>query len=279
MEKNTIKLTQIIIYIIQGAIIGVGAILPGISGGVLCVAFGLYEPVMELFTSPLKAIKKNYQMFIPFVVGWALGFILLARGAAILFESAPDVALFLFFGLVAGTLPEMFKTSEMSNQKASWTPLVISMGVSYILFHVIEVVGEGEVIAVPANFFSFLFCGFMWGLSLIVPGLTSSTLLTWLGLYGPFSEGVGNLDFSVILPFILGIGITVLLFARLVNMLYKKHYAIMSRIILGFVISSSLKALPKDFSGPYTMLISIICCALGFFVAWVMEKHESKQKQ
>ena len=278
MAKDTIKLTKIIIYIIQGAIIGVGAILPGISGGVLCVAFGLYEPVMELCTSPIKAIKKNYLMFIPFIVGWALGFVLLAKAAALLFEFAPDIALLLFFGLVGGTLPSMFKKSENSDKKASWTPLVISMSVAYIFFHVIEILGEGEAVAVPANFFSFLFCGFMWGMSLIVPGLTSSTLLTWLGLYAPFSEGVGNFDFAVILPFVLGIIITVLLLARLVNMLYKKHYAVISRIILGFVIASSLKALPREFTSPYTMLIAIICCALGFFVAWVMEKHESKQQ-
>lgn len=37
-----------IMYAIQGAIVGVGAILPGVSGGVLCVAFGIYEPMMAL---------------------------------------------------------------------------------------------------------------------------------------------------------------------------------------------------------------------------------------
>ena len=38
-----------LILILQGAIVGTGAILPGISGGVLCVAFGIYKPMMELF--------------------------------------------------------------------------------------------------------------------------------------------------------------------------------------------------------------------------------------
>ncbi|MCI6960714.1 MAG: DUF368 domain-containing protein, partial [Clostridiales bacterium] len=26
---------------------GIGAVLPGISGGVLCVIFGIYQPMME----------------------------------------------------------------------------------------------------------------------------------------------------------------------------------------------------------------------------------------
>ena len=32
--------------VLQGALIGLGAVLPGISGGVLCVVFGIYKPVM-----------------------------------------------------------------------------------------------------------------------------------------------------------------------------------------------------------------------------------------
>ena len=272
-----INLTQAIIFAIQGAIIGVGAILPGVSGGVLCVAFGLYEPLMEFLTNPKKTLKERYKMFIPFFVGWALGFVLLAKLVEMFFEFAPDVALFLFFGLVCGTIPEMFKKSELSDKRASWTPFVISLAASYIMFHVIEILGEGEAFTVPANFFSFLFCGFMWGLSLIVPGLSSSTVLIFLGLFQPLTDGIGSFDFKIILPFVIGIVITALAFAKLVNMLFKKHYAVISRIILGFVISSSLKTLPYEFESLTTMIIAIVCCALGFFVALVMEKHESKQ--
>ena len=232
-----INLTQAILYVIQGAIIGVGAILPGVSGGVLCVAFGLYEPLMELLTNPKKALKENYKMFIPFLVGWALGFVLLAKVCEIFFSFAPDIAIFLFFGLVFGTIPEMFKKSEEANRNMTWTPFVISMAVSYTLFHILE---GGEAIAIPVNFLSFMFCGFMWGISLIVPGLSSSTVLIYLGLYVPLAEGISSFDFSILLPFVVGIIVTVLLLAKIVNMLFKKHYAIISRIILGFVISSSL---------------------------------------
>lgn len=33
-----------LLRVIQGILVGSGAILPGISGGVLCVSFGLYQP-------------------------------------------------------------------------------------------------------------------------------------------------------------------------------------------------------------------------------------------
>ncbi|MBQ9978179.1 MAG: DUF368 domain-containing protein [Clostridia bacterium] len=261
-------------YAIYGAIIGVGAILPGVSGGVLCVAFGLFEPLMELLTHPKETLKRDYHIFAPFLAGWALGFVLLAKVVEVFFSFAPDVAIFLFFGLVCGTIPELFKKSEEADRKMSWTPFVISMSISYILFHIIE---AGEAIVIPESFLSFVFCGFMWGISLIVPGLSSSTVLIYLGLYVPLTEGIGSFDLGVLIPFGVGIVVTVLLFAKFVNMLFKKHYALISRIILGFVISSSLKTLPHSFGSVWTMIISVVCFAVGFAVAVAMDKAERKK--
>ena len=39
-EKN-ISVVRFCIKVLQGALIGLGAVLPGISGGVLCVIFGI----------------------------------------------------------------------------------------------------------------------------------------------------------------------------------------------------------------------------------------------
>ena len=47
--------------VIQGVIIGAGAILPGISGGVLCVAFGIYQPMMAVLAKPLKNFPKHWK--------------------------------------------------------------------------------------------------------------------------------------------------------------------------------------------------------------------------
>ena len=116
---------------------------------------------------------------------------------------------------MCGTIPELFKKSEEADRKMSWTPFVISMSISYILFHIIE---AGEAIVIPESFLSFVFCGFMWGISLIVPGLSSSTVLIYLGLYVPLTEGIGSFDLGVLIPFGIGIVVTVLLFAKFVKM-------------------------------------------------------------
>ena len=50
---------RLIQRLLQGMLIGLGAVLPGISGGVLCVVFGIYKPVMELLSSPFKNFKTH----------------------------------------------------------------------------------------------------------------------------------------------------------------------------------------------------------------------------
>lgn len=266
---------QFVVNAIKGAIVGVGAILPGVSGGVLCVVFGIYEPMMALLTSPAKALKQHRKMFAPFLIGWAVGFVLLARVMEIFFTAAPDIAVMLFFGLVCGTIPALIKRSEQAGEDMSWTPFVVSLSVSYLFFHILE---SGDAVVLPANFWSFVFCGFMWGLSLIIPGLSSSTVLIFLGLYVPLADGIAGFDMSVLIPFGIGIVVTALLLAKLVNMLFQNHYALISRIILGFVISSSLKTLPGKFSSVWSLVISVICFAAGFAVAVAMDKSERKQQ-
>ena len=41
-----------------GVLIGAGAILPGVSGGVLAVVFDIYRAFMEVLTRPRSAVPK-----------------------------------------------------------------------------------------------------------------------------------------------------------------------------------------------------------------------------
>ena len=50
---------QFVLRIIKGAVLGVGAILPGISGGVLSVVFGIYRPLMEFLRILLRSLSAS----------------------------------------------------------------------------------------------------------------------------------------------------------------------------------------------------------------------------
>ena len=47
---------------IKGIAIGSGAILPGISSGVLCVIFGIYEKLLDSILNFFNDIKKKYEI-------------------------------------------------------------------------------------------------------------------------------------------------------------------------------------------------------------------------
>ena len=264
-----------ILCVFQGLLVGIGAVIPGAIGGVLSVVFGYYEPIMELLTNPKQSFKKNYKRFIPFVIGWLASFVLLAKTIEVLFAADASVALMLFFGLICGTLPELIKTFERSDPKKSWTPMVLSLALAYFFFFILENSGR---VNVPPSFWAYLFCGVLWGLSLIVPGLASSGIMIYLGLYEPMNAGIGAIDFSVILPLVLGVAISVLLFARIVNMLFKKHYTVISRVILGFVTASTLMILPTSFTSVTKLIISLACFAAGFALTRIIDVIGSKQK-
>ena len=273
MKNN--KLLKNLILALEGAIVGTGAILPGVSGGVLLVAFGIYEPMMALISHPGKSFKTYYKMFIPFLIGWLLGFTLLARAVEAMFAASASVALMLFFGLICGTIPELIKESEKSDKDQSWTLFVVTLALAYFLFSILDGGVTGNV---QINTMSFVICGLVWGLSLIIPGLSSSSVLLYMGLYEPMTAGIAALDFGVILPLLFGLLITVLALARFVNALYEKHYAIISRFILGFVVASSLKIVPSTFESAGSLVLSLVCFGVGFAVARGMDCARSKQQ-
>ena len=87
-EKNT-GVLRLVLRVLQGMLIGVGAVLPGISGGVLCVVFGIYKPIMELLSSPIKKCKTHVPRLLPVIVGAVLGFLGVAKVLAFFLERYP----------------------------------------------------------------------------------------------------------------------------------------------------------------------------------------------
>ena len=119
------KPMQWFLRVLEGALIGGGAILPGISGGVLCVSFGLYQPLMALLAHPKSSLRIYGRLFIPVVIGWVLGFWGFALVVDLLFGASDVVATWLFIGLIAGTIPSLFKEAakERRARAADWAAL------------------------------------------------------------------------------------------------------------------------------------------------------------
>lgn len=77
------------IRLFQGMLIGLAAMLHGVSGGVLCVAFGVYQPIMRLLADPLHTIKADLPPILPHIAGAALGFFGVAKLLSRLWHATP----------------------------------------------------------------------------------------------------------------------------------------------------------------------------------------------
>lgn len=283
-EKNDIQnaenkkrsgVGEIIMRLIHGSIIGLGAVLPGISGGVLCVVFGVYKPIMELLSHPFKAIKKYAKLLIPIVIGIGIGFLAISKLLGFLLNKYPDPSVCLFVGLIAGMLPSLFREAgEKGRSKGSF----ISLGICFVVVLALLLGLNAIHVTIVPNFGWYLFCGFCIALSVIAPGMSFSTLLMPLGLYTPLVEGIGNLDFSVLIPAGIGALITVILLAKAIDSLMNRHYSIVFHGIIGIVIAATIVIIPfKSFTvGIKEAVINIVCIATGIIIALVLDKFNSK---
>lgn len=95
-----------------GALIGAGAILPGVSGGVLAVIFDVYRPLMETLTHPKRGFLQYWHIFLPLGIGWAAGFLGLARGITTAYQLSATATVWLFIGLIGGTFPALWREAR-----------------------------------------------------------------------------------------------------------------------------------------------------------------------
>lgn len=259
------------VKVFQGALIGLGAVLPGISGGVLCVIFGIYKPVMELLADPIRNFKTHVPRLLPVIFGGAIGFLGIAKLLAVVLERYPAPSVCLFVGLITGMLPALIKEAgQQGVTKASYISMYIAMFLVFGLLVGLKIFS----IELAPDFGWYVFCGFCLALSVIAPGMSFSTLLMPLGLYEPFVEGIGNLDLAVLLPGGIGALATVVLFSKAVNLLFHRYYSVAFHAIVGVVLAATIMIIPfSNFvESPGNLVANSLCIFLGIWFAVRLDK-------
>lgn len=265
---------QFILKLLQGALIGLGAVLPGISGGVLCVVFGVYTVLMEFLANPFKNFKTHIARLLPILLGVVIGFLGVANILSFFLDRFPSQSVCLFIGLIGGMLPSLFEEAGQKGRgKSSYIALIAALVLTFALLISLRVFS----VQIAPNFLWYLFCGFCLALSIIAPGMSFSTLLMPLGLYEPFVAGIGHMDFGVLIPGGIGAILTIILFAKAVNMLFDKHYSPSFHAILGVVIAATVIIIPfESFTGIGISIVNIVCIVVGVIAALELDKFNKK---
>ena len=268
-------LKTVLLRLVQGFIIGAGGILPGISGGVLSVIFGIYRPVMEVLAHPLNGLRRHLSLLLPVGAGAILGFLCGGGLILVLFDRSEKLATCLFIGLILGTLPSLWAEAGAQGRGRG---AYLSCAASFLaLSAVLLYVQYGAFYTMRQGFLGFLFCGLLWGLSLIVPGMTSSSILMAVGLFTPMAEGFAKLDMAVILPWLLGMALIVLTLARVVNWCFQTHYPLFYHAVFGIVLASTVVIIPLHYDGARDALLCLLAAALGALAAYLSAKLQPKE--
>lgn len=279
--------TRWLVRLLKGIAVGIGAILPGLSGGVLSVIFNIYEPMVRFLGNIRKNFLANVRYFIPIGLGGIVGVLLFSIFVEKAFGRLAAQFTCLFIGFVAGTLPSLSRTAGKNGRSyMDWIVLFVSA----IVIYSIMVFGGSLAAEVTPSVPAWIFSGALIGLGIIVPGLSPSNFLIYLGLYDRMAGGIAAMDMGVILPLVIGAVACVLLFARAANWVFDRWYSSMYHLILGTVIGSSLAIFPtvvlpamtpeglaaSGLSFQSSVLLAVVMFILGAILSYGFSRLESR---
>ena len=286
-----------LVRLLKGFISGVGAITPGLSGGVMMVVFGIYEPLLKWLADIRQNFLRNLLFFIPVGIGGVVGVVAFSAAIDKAYELNAVMFTWLIIGFIVGTYPSILRTAGKEGRKA-WH-IIMMLVIAGVLFYALRWMQSNLDISMPQNFWIWMMCGALTGLGLIVPGLSPSNFLMYMGLYQPMAAGVKTLNFGVIIPMLLGLVTVIFALAKLISWLFKKHYALLYHIILGVVFGSTLAIVPivsetkgvmigadafpldkfpqlATINEPKSIVICVLLALAGFAASFLLAKLDEK---
>ena len=191
-----------ILRFVKGMFNGSGFILPGVSGGALAAIFGIYERIIRFLANITKNFKENMLFFIPVGLGGLTGIVILSFGVSFLLGNFETIILWFFVGCIVGTAPALWK--EAGKKGRSHVDSII-LGVSFLLGLALLFVGKQSFSgAIAPSFMAWFTSGALIALGVLIPGLSPSNFIVYMGLYTAMADGFKSLDLTVIIP--IGIG-------------------------------------------------------------------------
>lgn len=255
-----------------GILLGTGAILPGVSSGVICVIIGIYDKLIDSVLNLFKDFKKNFLYLLPIALGGFIGIFLFGNILKSLFNVFPTQTSFCFIGLILGSIPILIKKINSEN----------NFRLYYILFAIVSFCLGYSLVALENNFnfsstvtgFSNIFLilsGFLMSIGVVVPGVSNTLILMCLGVYHIYIDAIASLNLSILIPMGIGLVIGCIFFLIIIKYLLKNFYIQTYYSIIGFTLGSVL-VLFSPISLNFTGLISIILMLFGFILAGKLEK-------
>lgn len=260
MKKN-------LLLVLKGIIIGLGKIIPGVSGAALAITLNIYEPSLEAFFN----LKKNFYYNAKYLAMLGLGIILsIIFGSNVinfLLNKFPLQTIFLFVGMILGGFPQLFGEASFDKYNIFFTIVIFSFMIFIYFFSYSNIFSKQSLLL-------FFVSGLLDSLSSIFPGISGTALLMLFGTYDMVLFMFGNLfkidlvikNLYIYLAFFSGFAIGGYIFSKLILFLFKNYKQRTYFCIICFSLISCMMLIYKSFSYVCSisqLIVSLLFCLLG----------------
>lgn len=267
-------------------VIGIANIIPGVSGGTMAVAMGIYDKLIHALTHIKSEFKKSMKLLVPVIIGAGIALVALSFVITTALEKYPIPTNLLFIGLIVGGLPAVCR-------KVKGNPLKPQHVIAALAFFALVVGmalfggGKGADADLSFSFVNVLIlfgCGIIAAATMVIPGVSGSMILMLLGYYEPvvaaikdFMTALAHLDMDgvvsglgILVPFGLGALFGIVVIAKLIEWIFRKYPLVAFWAIIGLIVASPVAIVLLNTFTYTNLAVTIISSVLAFGVGFVV---------
>lgn len=258
--------------IMKGMIIGIGKIIPGVSGSLLAISLGVYEKAIDSLINIYKD-SKNIVFLGKMGIGILISIIFFSKIILYFLNNYYLYTMIFFIGLMMGNIPSSIKIVKQAKKK-DIIYLLLSLLLVYIIYKFKSPIVYSPNISFN-NFIIIFMLGVIDAITMIVPGISGTALFMMLNCYHFIMDLFSNLFSKIYFTLTFGIGliIGILITGYIMNKLLTKHKEKVHLVILGFTISSLIVLLIPIIKmiNPFNAIPLAILLILGFIISKKLE--------
>lgn len=258
--------------ILKGIIIGIGKIIPGVSGSMLAISMGIYQKLIDSVNNLFKYPKENFNFLFKISIGVIVSMVFFSNLILDCLNKYYLITIFFFIGLIIGGFDDI-----KNNTIKKYNYIVF---ISFILITFIGLININNEVNISnsfVNFFYFIFIGFIDALTMVLPGISGTATLMMLGAYEKVIDMYSNIfnisvlfdNLKILIPYIIGIVVGILGTVKLIQFLFKNYQEKTYSAILGFSLSTivlmGIKCINTDYTFS-TLITGFIMLFLGIIV-------------
>ena len=284
------------LYIVDGIVIGMAVMIPGVSGGSMIMSMGLYPSLIALIGGSNEERKKTLPVLIPVVIGLLCGVVAFSYILKLALASYPLQTAMVFIGLILGGIPMLFSHVRGTKLNGFHVLAFLVAAAVMVAMLIFSARANLDLSLKPSvwHFVLTIVLGFLSSSTMIIPGVSGSALMLILGYYyeitgrvKALSEGIRTLSWPAIgenllvfLPYLIGAALGIFLTSKGIKKLLDRHPVTTYWALLGLMVTSPVAVLAKvevqwaAVSVP-GYLAAAVCLAAGFAVAFFLGRREN----